>query len=146
MIDDSVEAVLRDEPHWRIVNCGTPALLHDGYRPELLAGSDKAARLRDAMEQWLQAHPGDPYACAKLGALEVASGQRERGINLLQQGLASLKDAGERAAERYELLLHLAIAQRDQDPAQAIATYRQALELPVEARLSLGAASTWRPC
>ena len=139
MIDDSVEAVLRDEPHWRIVNCGTPALLHDGYRPELLAGSDKAARLRDAMEQWLQAHPGDPYACAKLGALEVASGQRERGITLLQQGLASLKDAGERAAERYELLLHLAIAQRDQDPAQAIATYRKALDLPVEARLSLGA-------
>ena len=139
MIDDSVEALLQNEPHWKVVDCGVPALLHDGYRPELLAGSDKAQRLRDSMEQWLKDHPGDPYACAKLGALEVESGQQQRGIALLNEGLAALGESNDRPAERYELLLHLAIAQRQQDPSSAIQTYRQALELPVEPRLSLGA-------
>ncbi|MGC6482776.1 MAG: glycosyltransferase [Synechococcus sp.] len=139
MIDDSVDALLRDEPQWQIMTCGTPALLHDGYRPDLLAASDKATRLRQAMEQWLQEHPGDPYACAKLGALDVASGRWEQGVALLQQGLATLGDASGRIAERYELLLHLAMAQRPHDPTQAIATYRQALDLPIGGRLSLGA-------
>ena len=108
MIDDSVEALIQAEPQWRIVDCGIPALIHDGYRPELLAGTDKAERLRQAMEQWLEQKPGDPYACAKLGALEVSSGNRERGVALLEQGLASIDSNQERHAERYELLLHLA--------------------------------------
>ncbi|MEB3159747.1 MAG: glycosyltransferase, partial [Synechococcus sp.] len=139
MIDDSVEALLKDEPTWRIIDCGTPALMHDGYRPELLAGSDKQQRLREAMEQWLADEPGNAYACAKLGALEVACGKPERGIALLREGLNSLEETGERHAERYELLLHLAMAQRDLDREQAIATYRQAMKLPIETRLSLGA-------
>ena len=139
MIDDSVEAVLENEPHWKVVDCGVPALLHDGYRPELLANSDKAQRLRDAMEQWLQQHPGDAYACAKLGALELESGEPQKGIAVLKEGLAALGEGDERPAERYELLLHLAMALRHQDPNAAIQTYRQALALPLEARLSLGA-------
>jgi tetratricopeptide (TPR) repeat protein len=139
MIDDSVEALIKAEPQWRIVDCGIPALIHDGYRPELLADTDKAERLRQAMEQWLEKKPGDPYACAKLGALEVSRGNRERGIALLEQGLASIAGAQDQHAERYELLLHLAMAQAEQDAATAIATYREALALPVAARLSLGA-------
>lgn len=139
MIDDSVEALIQAEPQWRVVNCGVPALLHDGYRPDLLEGTDKAQRLRQAMEDWLKETPGDPYACAKLGALEVSSGRRERGLELLQQGLASIAGDQEHPAERYELLLHLAMAQADQDTEAAIATYREALELPIPARLSLGA-------
>jgi tetratricopeptide (TPR) repeat protein len=139
MIDDSVEALIRAEPQWRVVDCGIPALIHDGYRPELLAGTDKAERLRQAMEQWLEQKPGDPYACAKLGALEVSSGNRERGVALLEQGLASIDSNQERHAERYELLLHLAIAQADQDAAKAITTYREALTLPVAPRLGIGA-------
>ena len=139
MIDDSVEALIQAEPQWRVVDCGIPALLHDGYRPELLEGNDKAERLRQAMEQWLEQKPGDPYACAKLGALEVSSGNRERGVELLQQGLDSIAGTQDQHAERYELLLHLAMAQAEQDAATAIATYREALALPVAARLSLGA-------
>jgi len=139
IIDDSVEALIKAEPQWRVVDCGIPALLHDGYRPELLEGTDKAERLRQAMEQWLAQKPGDPYACAKLGALEVSSGNRERGMELLQQGLASIAGGQDQHAERYELLLHLAMAQAEQDAATAIATYREALALPVAARLSLGA-------
>jgi tetratricopeptide (TPR) repeat protein len=137
MVDDSVATLLELEPHWQVVACGEPALVHEGYRPELLAASGKAARLREAMEAELAARPGDPYACAKLGALEVSQGQRARGIALLEEGLARA-GAGS-LAERYELLLHLAIARSPGEPAAAAALYRQALELPLEERLTLGA-------
>ena len=137
MVDDSVAALLEREPHWQVLACGEPALVHEGYRPELLAASDKAARLREAMEADLADRPGDPYACAKLGALEVSQGQRARGIALLEEGLARV-GAGS-PAERYELLLHLAIARSPGEPAAAATLYRQALALPLEERLTLGA-------
>ena len=107
MVDDSVLALLEQEPHWRLADCDVPALGHDGYRSELLASGDKARRLRQAMEADLAAHPGDPYACAKLGSLEVSEGNRERGIALLQQGLARCPAI--RHPERYELLLHQSV-------------------------------------
>ena len=137
MVDDSVVTLLEQEPHWQVVACGEPALVHEGYRPELLAASGKAARLREAMEAELADRPGDPYACAKLGALEVSEGQRARGIALLEEGLARV-GAGS-PAERYELLLHLAIARSPGEPAAAATLYHQALALPLEERLTLGA-------
>ena len=137
MVDDSVATLLELETHWQVVACGEPALVHEGYRPELLAASGKAARLREAMEAELADRPGDPYACAKLGALEVSQGQRARGIALLEEGLARV-GAGS-PAERYELLLHLAIARSPGEPAAAATLYRQALALPLEERLTLGA-------
>ena len=48
MIDDSVRTLLQTETHWRIADCSEPAILHDGYRPDLLAGSDKAILVRAA--------------------------------------------------------------------------------------------------
>ena len=137
LVDDSVAELLQREPHWRIADCSTPALLHDGYRPELLASGDKARRLREAMENELQQRPGDPYACAKLGSLEVAEGNRERGLKLLRRGLQQCPAAAH--AERYELQLHLAMAEAEQDPAAAIALYRQALVTPLSPRLTLAA-------
>jgi len=139
MIDDSVSKILQQEPHWRVANCAEPALLHDGYRPELLNQSDKAERLRQSMEQWLEDQPDDPYACTKLGALEVSSGNHERGVNLLRKGLERLPDGEGRTAERYELLLNLGIALGPEDAATAKSCYRQALNLPLDVRLSLGA-------
>lgn len=136
-VDDSVLALIQREPHWRIADCPEPALAHDGYRPELLASGDKARRLRQAMERDLAQRPGDPYACAKLGSLEVSEGRRARGIALLEQGLAHCPTAA--VAERYELLLHLAIARTPDEPLRAIALYRQALALPLDPRISLGA-------
>ena len=139
MVDDSVAALLDHEPHWRIAECPVPALLHDGYRPELLAASDKAQRLREAMESELAERPGDAYAAAKLGALEISQGQRQRGLALLLQGLAACP--AEAHPERYELLLHLALAAPS--PAEAGSTaedlYRQALDLPLAPRLTLAA-------
>ena len=137
MVDDSVASLLEQEPHWQVLACGEPALVHEGYRPDLLAASGKAARLRQAMEAELAASPGDPYACDKLGALEVSQGQRARGIALLEEGLAQADAAS--LPERYELLLHLAIALSPEQPAAAAGLYRQALELPLEERLTLGA-------
>lgn len=139
MVDDSVAAVLDREPHWRIADCPVPALLHDGYRPELLASGHKAQRLRQAMEAELAERPDDAYAAAKLGALEISEGQRERGLTLLRQGLASC--AADAHPERYELLLHLALAEAGEPggSAAAEALYRQALALPLPPRLTLAA-------
>ena len=137
MVDDSVLALLEKEPHWQLADCAVPALAHDGYRSDLLASGAKAKRLRQAMEADLAAQPGDPYACAKLGSLEVSEGNRERGIALLQQGLA--RCPASRHPERYELLLHLAIALGSSDPKHACQLYRQALELPLPPRLTLAA-------
>ena len=137
MVDDSVAELLQREPHWRIADCPEPALIHDGYRPELLAQGNKAERLRAAMEAELQQRPGDPYACAKLGSLEVAEGQLQRGLALLHQGLEHCP--AEAHPERYELLLHLAMAQAPNEPAAAVELYRQALQLPLAPRLSLAA-------
>jgi len=137
MVDDSVADLLQQESHWRIADCPEPALLHDGYRPELLAQGNKPQRLRDAMEAELLKRPGDPYACAKLGSLEVAEGNLERGTTLLRQGLEQCPAGAH--PERYELLLHLALAEAPRDPAAAVALYREALALPLAARLSLAA-------
>jgi tetratricopeptide (TPR) repeat protein len=139
MIDESVAALMRDEPQWRIANCAEPALLHDGYRPELLSGTDKAQRLRQSMELWLEEQPDDPYACAKLGALEVSEGNRDRGMTLLRRGLERLPGGEASIAERYELLLNLGIALAADDREGAMGCYREALALPLETRLSLGA-------
>ena len=136
MIDDSVRALLETEPRWRIADCTEPAILHDGYRPELLAGSDKADRLRQAMESDLKNRPGDPYASAKLGGLLISEGKTEQAIPLLQSGL---KQCDAASAERYELLLHLGLALTPSDPSQAVSCYRQALEIPLDTRVSLGA-------
>lgn len=137
MIDDSVMALVALEPHWRIADCPVPALLHDGYRPELLTAGNKAARLRQAMEEDLAARPGDPYACAKLGSLEVSEGNHQRGQALLELGLANCPL--EAHPERYELLLHLAIARSSEDPAQAAELYQAALQVPLPPRLTLAA-------
>ena len=139
MIDESVDALLKQEPGWRIANCTEPALLHEGYRPDLLAGSDKADRLRQSMESWLKDQPNDPYACAKLGALEVSDGNRDRGLSLLRHGLEQLPEGDGSSAERYELLLNLGIALASDDSEAAVKCYREALQQPLETRLSLGA-------
>jgi tetratricopeptide (TPR) repeat protein len=136
-IDDSVAELLSREPRWRLLSCAEPALLHEGYRPERLADGAKAARLRQAMEAELRQRPGDPYACAKLGALEVSEGNPGRGIDLLEQGLD--RCGADAAPVRYELLLHLAIALAADQPARAAALYREALDLPLDPRLQLAA-------
>ena len=143
MIDDSVEELLKSESQWRVVDCAEPALFHTGYRPEQLIAGNKANRLREAMEAELASKPGDPYACAKLGGLEVDQGNTTRGLALLEMGLEHCQSDQHR--ERYELLLHLGIANSSNKPDEAERYYRLALAEPlspqvlVGARLNLGA-------
>jgi tetratricopeptide (TPR) repeat protein len=89
------------------------------------------------MEAELRQRPHDPNACAKLGSLEVAEGHHRQGMELLRRGLQHCPAAAH--AERYELLLHLAIAETGIDPSAAIAHYRQALVTPLPPRLTLAA-------
>ena len=143
MIDDSVEELLKSESQWRVVDCAEPALFHTGYGPAELIAGNKANRLREAMEAELASKPGDPYACAKLGGLEVDQGNTTRGIALLEMGLEHC--GAEQHRERYELLLHLGIAKSSSQPEEAESYYTLALEEPlspqvlVGARLNLGA-------
>ncbi|MFN7678560.1 MAG: glycosyltransferase [Cyanobacteriota bacterium] len=137
MVDDSVEALRAQEPQWRVLHCPVPALLHEGYRPERIEAGKKEERLRQAMEAELRRHPNDPYTCAKLGGLEISGGDRTRGIALLRRGLAHCSP--EAHPERYELLLHLALALGGDDPVAAVPLYRQALALPLDPRLTLAA-------
>ena len=124
MIDDSVEELLKSEPQWRVVDCAEPALFHTGYGPAELIAGNKANRLREAMEAELASKPGDPYACAKLGGLEVDQGNTTRGLALLEMGLEHCQSDQHR--ERYELLLHLGIANTSNKPEEAERYYRLA--------------------
>lgn len=137
MVDDSVVELLAREPHWRVVDCQQPAIRHEGYRPELLADGRKARQLRRAMEQELRDHPRNAYASAKLGGLEISEGRVKRGITLLKAGLAACPSGAH--PERFELLLHLAMAEASRHPARAAALYREALALPLDPRLQVTA-------
>ncbi|QEY32917.1 glycosyltransferase [Synechococcus sp. RSCCF101] len=137
MVDDSVRALIEREPHWRVADCPEPALLHDGYSPEQLADGAKAARLRDAMQAELQQTPADPYASAKLAGLEISAGRIQQALELIRAALEHCPR--ERSSERYELLFHRGLALAERDPAAAAASYAEAIDLPVPARVSVGA-------
>jgi tetratricopeptide (TPR) repeat protein len=134
MIDDSALALQEREPHWRILHCAEPALLHDGYRAAHLADGAKAAKLRSAMEAELRRDPGDVYALCKLAGLEQHQGRPERAMALLHQGLQ--RASPQAHAERFELLFQLANLQAGTDPEGAAALYGEALVLPLDPRLS----------
>jgi tetratricopeptide (TPR) repeat protein len=136
-IDDSALALQAHEPHWQIRHCSEPALLHDGYRPEHLVDGRKASLLRAAMEAELKERPDDPYAIAKLAGLELQAGARERAEVLLRRGLAACPAHAH--AERFELLVPLALALRTSAPEEAAALYGEALRLPLDRRLTVAA-------
>ena len=137
LIDDSVLALQAREPHWRVRHCPEPALLHDGYRAEALADGRKARQLRAAMESELRHRPNDPYAIAKLAGLELQAGQRQRALALLRRGLAACPPGAH--AERFELLLPLAIGLTPTDAGQAACRYEEALQLPLDPRITAAA-------
>lgn len=137
LIDDSVLALQAREPHWQIRHCPEPALLHDGYRAEALADGRKATQLRAAMEAELRRHPDDPYAIGKLAGLDLQAGRRQQALALLRRGLAACPDDAH--AERFELLLPLAIGLTPTDPAEAACRYEEALQLPLDARVTAAA-------
>jgi tetratricopeptide (TPR) repeat protein len=137
MIDDSIEQLLVQEPHWQILDLPDVAILHYGYEPGAIADRNKLERARVSMERFLVTHPGDPYVCAKLGALYGQMGRFNHGLELLERGL---KAKSIDPAVGYELHYHLGIAYSHlKHPNQAAQHYQIALEQPILPRLKLGA-------
>lgn len=137
MIDDSVEALLKIEPHWQILQLEPVAISHTGYQSAAIQNQDKFAKARSMMESFLAQHPDDAYVCSKLGALYIQMGDRAAGIALLQRGL---KASNIDSATHYELHYHLGAAYAAmQNINQAAHYYQQAISQPITPQLKLGA-------
>ena len=137
MVDDSVAEMLQREPQWKIVSLPDVAIYHSGYHKDAIAAKSKFQKAQAAMERYIAYYPNDAYACSKLGALYVESGQIARGINLLTRGLtaATIDDS-----IVYELNYHLGIAYRKQEQlAKAKEHYQAAINIDVFPALKLGA-------
>jgi tetratricopeptide (TPR) repeat protein len=137
LVDDSVTAILNQEPDWQVGYLPGVAILHSGYQKTAIAQNNKYAKAAAAMEGFLATHPDDPYVCSKLGALYVETGKIAQGMELLKRGIAS---SDENYDILYELHYHLGIAySRLQNTQQAIAHYQTATKLPIYPMLKLGA-------
>lgn len=155
MVDDSVNQLLQQQPHWQILNLPTVAILHEGYTANAIAQRNKGETAKAAMEGFLKTHPHDPYVCSKLGALYVQRGEWQRGVALLERGIHALQQGQrspvsaivpeenaptENAATEYELHYHLGLAySRLRQLAQAEQHYRTAIQQPILDCLKLGA-------
>ncbi|HYW19873.1 MAG TPA: glycosyltransferase [Nodularia sp. (in: cyanobacteria)] len=147
LVDDSVSAILTQEPHWQIGYLQGIGILHKGYQKTAIAQNNKYAKAQTTMETFLATHPDDPYVCSKLGALYVQIGKIEEGMNLLHRGLnqtnslvQGIKPAEENYEIVYELHYHLGIAYSHlQETPQAISHYQAAIKLPIYPILKLGA-------
>lgn len=139
MVDDSVTRILHQEPdRWAVGSLAGVAILHSGYQPGAIATRNKLDTARQILEQYLIAHPNDPYTCSKLGGLYVQIGEVNRGLELLQLGLAA-GDSLETPL-RYELHYHLGIAYtRLSKISKAKAQYEAALQQKIMLPLKLGA-------
>jgi tetratricopeptide (TPR) repeat protein len=137
MIDDSVETLLAQEPHWKIGELEVVAIDHYGYQPDMIASRDKFTKARTMMEGFLAENPDDPYVCSKLGALYIEMGLSNEGLALLNRGLQS---PNHDVATLYELQYHLGVVHADMgDTDRAITYYQQASQQPIAPKLKLGA-------
>jgi tetratricopeptide (TPR) repeat protein len=141
MVDDSVEALLRQEPQWEIGCLPDVAILHTGYQPDVIAAQDKFGKARITMEGFLQNHPDDPYVCSKLGALYGQMGDPTKGLALLQRGWQALTaQDDDNPTLLYELNYHLGSTYRELgDIQQAQQHYETAVQAAILPRLKLGA-------
>ncbi|MGB8701181.1 MAG: glycosyltransferase family 2 protein, partial [Thermosynechococcaceae cyanobacterium] len=51
-IDDSVTALIATDPRWQVATLPTPAIAHEGYRPDAIVARDKAARAARIMGRY----------------------------------------------------------------------------------------------
>ena len=137
MVDDSVAEILHREPKWKIASLPHVAIWHSGYQKDAIAAKGKFQKAQAAMERYLAYYPNDAYACSKLGALYVETGQINRGINLLTRGLTAAKNDDSIV---YELNYHLGIAYSQQQQfVKAKEHYQAAINTNVLPPLKLGA-------
>lgn len=138
-IDDSILALLRQEPDWRVLDLAGVAIFHTGYRPDQLG--PKQQRAQTLLQKALAENPQDAYLCSKLGALYNSLGQEKEGIKLLKQGLKSNQAS---IPVRFELHYHLANAyQRQKKWELALKHYQKALDEEILLPLKLGALNNY---
>jgi len=136
-IDDSVLKLLKQEPHWNIVELPIVSILHSGYNPEVLQTKDKASRAKSLLEKAFKKNPNDPYICSKLGALYLQLGQEKEGLKLLKQGLKANTAS---VPISFELHYHLANAYLHQKKWElANKHYQKAINQPILPQLKIGA-------
>ena len=136
-IDDSVLALLKQEPHWNIVDLPVVSILHYGYTPEALQTKDKANFAKNLLEKAFKENPNDPYICSKLGALYLQLGEEKEGLKLLKQGLKANTAS---ASILFELHYHLANAYLHQKKWElANKHYQKAINQPILPPLKIGA-------
>jgi glycosyltransferase involved in cell wall biosynthesis len=165
LIDDSVTAILTQEPHWQIGYLPGVAILHTGYQKAVINEQNKYAKAAAAMEEFFASHPNDAYVCSKLGALYMQMGKIDAGMELLNRGLNQLignqVDEEEKPLNKlkilrpqkvtvdfdedinydilYELHYHLGIGYTNlKDLPSAISHYQAAVKLPIYPLLKLG--------
>ncbi|MBD2313912.1 tetratricopeptide repeat protein [Desertifilum sp. FACHB-1129] len=140
MVDDSVASLRDRENHWQVVSLSAVAIEHYGYQPGAIAGKNKLARAKTAMEAYLSEFPEDTYTASKLGAIYVQLGEITQGIALLEQAIPKEGDP----LVLFELHYHLGIAQtRLENFNAAKMHYQAACELPILRSLKLGAYLNW---
>lgn len=141
LVDDSVQAILRQEPHWRIVELAGVAIRHTGYQVDVIKQRDKGDRARIIMQSYLAAHPADAYIANKLGTLYIEEGDIDQGLTLLEQ---ALHQPDLELPLRYEIHYHLGITYSQlQQLDTAVRHYQKAIELPLSPTLKLGAYVNW---
>ncbi|MDM3844695.1 MAG: tetratricopeptide repeat protein [Aphanizomenon gracile PMC638.10] len=165
LIDDSVTAILTQEPHWQIGYLPGVAILHTGYQKAVINEQNKYAKAAAAMEEFFYSHPNDAYVCSKLGALYMQMGKINGGMELLNRGLNQLIGNQVNEEEKplnklkilrpqkvtvdfdedinydilYELHYHLGIGYTNlKDLPSAISHYQAAVKLPIYPLLKLG--------
>ncbi|MBD2625893.1 tetratricopeptide repeat protein [Anabaena variabilis FACHB-164] len=87
LVDDSITAILAQEPNWQIGYLPGVAILHAGYQKAVINQQNKYTKAAAAMEEFFAANPNDAYVCSKLGALYVEMGKIKEGMELLTRGL-----------------------------------------------------------
>ncbi|MDB9307655.1 tetratricopeptide repeat protein [Aphanizomenon sp. CS-733/32] len=165
LIDDSVTAILTQEPHWQIGYLPGVAILHTGYQKAVINEQNKYAKAAASMEEFFSSHPNDAYVCSKLGALYMQMGKINGGMELLNRGLNQLIGNQVNQEEKplnklkilrpqkvtvdfdedinydilYELHYHLGIGYTNlKDLPSAISHYQAAVKLPIYPLLKLG--------
>ena len=136
-IDDSVLDLLKQEPHWNIVELPIVSILHAGYTSEALQTKNKISRAKSLLEKAFKENPNDPYVCSKLGALYLQLGQEKEGLKLLKQGLKANTAS---VPISFELHYHLANAYLHQKKWElANKHYQKAINQPILPLFKIGA-------
>ncbi len=136
-IDDSVLALIKQEPQWQIAELPVVSIVHYGYTPDALQKKDKANRAQSLLEKALAQAPNDPYVCNKLGALYLRIGKEKEGLKLLKQGLKANTAS---ASILFELHYHLGNAYLSQKKWElASKHYQKAISQPILPPLKIGA-------